>query len=85
MPDLSLIAGGASYSRFADNAIWLESHDPKKSLIKTDCGTVEQEHDRTIWILKSRDGGGTGSRLAFQFDKSNLTLLELGQIQHKKK
>lgn len=84
-PDLSLIAGGAAYSRFADNAIWLESHDPKKSSVKTACGTIEETHDRTVWILKSRDGSGTGSRLAYWFNKDNLTLSEIGQIQHGKK
>jgi hypothetical protein len=80
-----MIAGGASYSRFADNAIWLESHDEKKSMIKTCCGTVEETHDRTIWILKSRDGSGTGSRLAFRFNKDSLTLSEIGRIEHRKK
>jgi len=84
-PDLSLIAGGAAYSRFADNAVWLESHEPKKSYIKTPCGTIEEDHDRTLWILKSRDGGGTNSRIAFNFDKGNLSLKEIGQTIKKNK
>jgi hypothetical protein len=46
---------------------------------------VEAEHDRTIWILKSRDGSGTNSRIAFQFDKTNLTLNETGIIVKKGK
>lgn len=85
MPDLAMISGGAAYSRFSDNAIWLESHDSKTSMIKTSCGTIEETHDRTVWILKSRDGGGTGSRLAYRFNKDNLTLSEIGQIQPGKK
>jgi hypothetical protein len=85
MPDLSCIAGGASYGRFADNAIWLEHHESKMSKIKTACGTVEAEHDRTIWILKSRDGSGTNTRIAFEFNKTNLTLNELGIIVKKGK
>ncbi|HOL90110.1 MAG TPA: AAA family ATPase [Anaerohalosphaeraceae bacterium] len=84
-PDLSAISGGAAYGRFADNAIWLELHEPKQSTIKTACGPTEIEHDRTVWVLKSRDGSGTGSRLAFEFCKENLTLRELGRIERKLK
>lgn len=85
MPDLAQIAGGAAYGRFADNAIWLENHEPKTSSVKTCCGTTEAEHDRTLWILKSRDGAGTGSRIAFTFNTENLTLRELGRIGKKQK
>ncbi len=46
---------------------------------------METQHDRTLWILKSRDGSGTGSRIAFQFDTANLTLRELGRVEKKQK
>lgn len=85
MPDLAQIAGGAAYGRFADNAIWLENHEAKTSSVKTCCGTTEAEHDRTLWVLKSRDGAGTGSRIAFTFNTENLTLRELGRIGKKQK
>lgn len=85
MPDLAQIAGGAAYGRFADNAIWLENHEPKTSSVKTICGTTEAEHDRTLWILKSRDGAGTGAKIAFCFNNENLTLRELGRIGKKQK
>jgi|GEM_PF-364992 len=85
MPDLSQIAGGASYGRFADNAVWLENHEAKTSSVKTCCGTTDTQHDRTLWILKSRDGAGTGSRIAFKFNNDNLTLRELGKIDKRKK
>ena len=85
MPDLAQIAGGAAYGRFADNVIWLENHEPKTSSVKTCCGTTEAEHDRTLWVLKSRDGAGTGSRIAFTFNTENLTLRELGRIGKKQK
>jgi hypothetical protein len=61
----------------------METQQQKK--IKTACGTVEAEHDRTIWILKSRDGSGTNSRIAFEFNKNSLTLNELGIIARKGK
>ena len=85
MPDLAQIAGGAAYGRFADNAVWLENHETKISSVRTCCGTVEQSHDRTLWVLKSRDGAGTGSKIAFQFDGDNLTLNELGRIEKRAK
>lgn len=83
LPDLSMIAGGAAYSRFADNAVWLESHDSKTSRVRFSTGTTDAQHDRTLWILKSRDGSGTGTRIAFQFNSNNLTLQELGRIEKK--
>ena len=85
MPDLAQIAGGAAYGRFADNAIWLEIHEPKQSRVKYCTGTTETQHDRTLWILKSRDGSGTGARIAFEFDSNNLTLRELERIERKPK
>lgn len=85
MPDLAQIAGGAAYGRFADNVIWLENHEPKTSSVKTCCGTTEAEHDRMLWILKSRDGAGTGAKIAFTFNTENLTLRELGRIEKKQK
>lgn len=85
LPDLTQIAGGAAYGRFADNAVWLEHHEPKTSQVKTACGTTDIQHDRTLWVLKSRDGAGTGSRIAFQFIGDNLTLRELGRIEKRKK
>jgi 5S rRNA maturation endonuclease (ribonuclease M5) len=85
IPDLSLIAGGAAYSRFADNAIWLDSHEPKYSRIHYSTGTQDDQHNRTLWILKSRDGSGTNSRIAYDFIGDNLTMRELGRIERKQK
>lgn len=83
-PELGLIAGGAAYERFGDNCFWLESHDPKRSVVRFSTGTTEVEHNRTIWILKSRDGSGDGHRIAFQFDKDTLTLRDIGKIEKTK-
>lgn len=86
IPDLCYISGGAAYSRFADNALWLQMHEEggRTSLVKTCCGTIEEAHDLSMWILKSRDGAGTGSRIAFQFDRGSLTLREVGKIVREK-
>ncbi len=79
-PDMSQIAGGAAYSRHAQCLLWLESHEGKRSKVRTCCGRNEAEHNRTLHILKARDGKGTGLRLAYQFSSESLTLGELGVI-----
>jgi len=83
-PDMNSIAGGAIYSRAADNIFWLENHTDKESEIRTACGTVPAEHNRTVWVLKSRDGCGTGAKIAYQFEKDSLTLSETGLIKIEK-
>jgi 5S rRNA maturation endonuclease (ribonuclease M5)/KaiC/GvpD/RAD55 family RecA-like ATPase len=82
-PDLNAIAGGAAYSRFADNILWLENHEPKRSDVEFVVGTDEVLHNRTIWALKTKDGPGTRARLAFEFDSGTLRLSELGRIRGK--
>jgi hypothetical protein len=83
-PDMNSMAGGAIYSRAADNIFWLENHDSKESEIRTACGTVPAEHNRTVWVLKSRDGCGTGAKIAYLFIKESLTLAETGLIKTEK-
>jgi DNA primase len=84
MPDLMLISGGAAYSRFCDNTLWLDIHESKTSTVLTACGSDKMDHNRTVHVLKSRDGSGTGARLAYQFDAASLTLRELGLIMRDK-
>lgn len=91
-PDVDNIAGGAAWARFPDAVIWLESHEPKVSKIRADCGTDEQTHNRTVWLLKTRSGEGEHVRLAYRFqtgkeesDTGALTLKELGIIVKGKK
>lgn len=84
-PDVTQLAGGAAYQRFAQTILWLESHAEKTSDTKTACGTTGIEHNRTLHILKARNGRGQGLQLAFDFDSESLTLHELGIILRKKK
>ena len=79
-PDLNQLAGGAAYGRFCQSAFWLEAHEPKKSKLMTACGTVEDYHNRTMHILKARNGRGQGLGLACEFDSETLTLKEFGII-----
>lgn len=82
-PDLTQLAGSACYQRFAQTIFWIEHHEPKTSRIRTAVGTDEFEHDKTIYILKARNGKGGGYKVAFQFDRDSLTLRELGLILNK--
>ena len=84
-PDVTQLAGGAAYQRFAQTILWLESHDPKASTVKTACGTTEIEHNRTVHILKARNGKGQGVKLACNFKPESLTLNEIGIIVKVKK
>jgi hypothetical protein len=85
-PDLSQVAGAAAYQRFSQTILWLESHDEKTSKVKMAVGTTELQHDRTLHILKARNGPGMGFKVAFEFDSESLTLNEVGLIvkEHKK-
>ena len=84
-PDMGQIAGGATYNRFCQTILWLEMHDTKTSKVKSCCGTDEIEHNRTLYILKARNGKGGGVKLAFNFENESLTLKELGLIVKAKK
>jgi len=84
-PDLTQLAGSACYQRFAQSIFWLELHEPKTSRLRTACGTCEAEHNRTLYILKARNGKGGGFKLAFDFDPESLKSRELGVILPKRK
>ena len=85
LADITQLAGSAAYARFAQTVLWLESHEPKSSNVETDCGASDTDHNRTLHILKSRNGTGQGRKLAFNFCKDDLTLSELGLIKGKAK
>lgn len=79
-PDVNQLAGSAAYSRFAQSIIWLMGHQRKDSKVKGIGGTCNLEHDRTVMILKARNGRGGGLGLAFELDRETLRLKELGII-----
>jgi hypothetical protein len=79
-PDMTQLAGGAAYSRFAQTILWLESHNEKENKVRTACGSIETEYNRTLHILKARNGKGQGIKLACNFQAESLTLQELGII-----
>lgn len=83
--DLTQLAGGASFQRFAQTILWLESHDSRLDNVVMACGTVPAFHDRTLHCLKVRNGKGHGARLAFAFKAESLTLAEVGLIAKARK
>jgi hypothetical protein len=84
-PDLTQLAGSACYQRFAQTILWLEHHEEKTSRVRASVGTTEMEHNKTLYILKARNGRGGGYKMAFNFEPESLTLHELGLIMGKKK
>jgi len=80
-PDLTNIAGGATYEQNSDVILTLHTHDDgHTNTVKTACGRSEIEHNRTVRIEKVRNGPGRGVRLAYTFDNTSLTMKEHGVI-----
>jgi len=86
MPELDSLSGAAAWARFADAALWLDAHDERESNVRTCMGHSAYTHNRTLHLLKTRSGEGTGLRIAYQFEvESGLTLREHGFITKTKK
>lgn len=84
IPGLEGLSGGATFSRFAQTIIWLESHDHKTSDVRFSIGTMPTSHNRTIHLLKTRLGQGQGLRIAGTFSET-LRLIEHGAIIKRQK
>jgi hypothetical protein len=84
-PDVNQLSGGACYSRFSQTILWLENHDSKQSLVHGPGVTIRETYNRTVHLLKTRNGKGQGLRLAFEFDSGSLTLKERGVIVKERK
>ncbi len=80
LPDMTSLAGSAAYARFSQTILWLENHRPKSSKVRMACGTDEQQHNRTLHVLKARNSRGHGMSLACEFNSESLTLYEYGLI-----
>ncbi len=84
-PSMHQLAGSSDYARLTSAILWLEhlGQEGKTSRVGTSLGTTETKHDRVVHILKTRDGSGTGLRIAFNFDRDSLTLQLEGIIRGK--
>ena len=84
-PSLESLAGGAAYGRFCQTAIWIENHQSRTSFVDSPCGHSSVDHNRTLHVLKSRNGRGQGLRIAAQFRADTLCLDEIGVIKREAK
>lgn len=77
------IAGGAALTRLAHAVLWLEYHREPRSVVTRDplAGLdLPTSINRTLYILKARNGRGMGWRIGYQFDPASLTMTERGVI-----
>ena len=89
---LDHVAGGTAYVRAADTVLWLEHHAELKTVtVKSTSGlndgvssilpmTRSAEINRTVTVLKARNGRGGGWRLGYFFDGATLGFDERGII-----
>jgi KaiC/GvpD/RAD55 family RecA-like ATPase len=75
------IQGSAMIGRLCHCALLLDAHDPKESPVYRAGGLLaDVRHNRSLLIAKTRHGGGTGQRLAFDQDSEAPAFRELGVI-----
>ncbi len=78
------IAGTSLIGKLASTVLLLESHPEKYSQIhRADNSTVDASHNRTIHILKARNGQGDGMQIAFDFGRNGANFEEIGFIKPK--
>ena len=80
-PAMNNIAGGAAVSRFVSGIFWLQWMEREDVTIKGTYGIKEQKScNRKLYLLKVRDGIGSGLVLGENFDGNTLLLEESGII-----
>lgn len=78
---LDELAGGSAYQRFSQTIVWIEQHKGYvKKLVKTDMGRTEIDTNRSIYLVKTRNGKGQGFDLAYRFSGESLRFAEQGII-----
>jgi hypothetical protein len=65
-PCLDDLSGGAAWQRFSHAIIWIDESGGKMR-IKTACGEIDTTVNRTLQILKARNGKGHGMKLGYIF------------------
>ncbi len=74
------MAGGAAYQRFAQSVLWLEAFPEPKTV---SINGLSADINRSVAILKSRNGPGHGARIGFNFEGHSLRFAERGMIEKK--
>lgn len=75
------LAGGAAYQRSTQTVLWLKAHKFAKEVrISTNFGSETQEINRSLHIMKARNGAWAGREIGFMFDSRTLRFKELGEV-----
>lgn len=85
-PSLDDLAGGRAWPRFSHTVLWMTKPDePMLRKVRGLHGTFEVLINRTIRMLKTRNGAGGGIELGFNFDPDTLRFSEEGAVIKEKK
>ena len=85
-PSLDNVRGGRAITMFSDCVLWLIRHKPPKtSDVRYPCGVSSCEHNRSLVLLKTRNGAGDGVSVALGFEAQTLRTCEYGLIAPKQK
>jgi len=75
------LAGGAAFQRFSQTLLWLEAYPTMKNVtVRTLCGRTAAQANRALHLMKCRNGSGSGSTIALQWQSSSLKLAEQGLL-----
>lgn len=81
---LDELAGGAVYARLAQTVLWLDRPDkPRRVRVHGRFGLSDETINRSLKILKTRNGPGAGVEIALNFDAKSLTFCEMGIVAGK--
>lgn len=84
-PTRENLAGSACYERFTSVLLTLHNHEDKTEPVKQALGTLQETYNRTLRIEKAGNSWGANTKLAYRFNKTSLTLDEVGVIAKKGK
>jgi hypothetical protein len=73
------LAGGAAFPRFASSVLYFRFMR-REAMVATALGDVWQEFERTMLIVKARDGSGKGREIAFHMVGGTVRFEEYGVI-----
>jgi predicted ATP-dependent serine protease len=77
--DMDDVQGSSGFVRFAHNVILLRGHEEKETEAFVPGGyRAPVFHKRTLYIAKTRNGKGSGHKIAFNFNERGPVLDELG-------
>lgn len=80
-PSFDDLAGGAAWARFTNAVLWLKRPN-EPEMVKLACGSIVA-CNRTLRVVKARDGVVSGVDFAVDFSNTALTFSELGLVKER--